>query len=73
VISLPDAVNLVAAGGPVSVRRRAPERSGEIPGDQLSYARAVSDSPAAARQSRPILRIIAGYTIRWRNGLIAAM
>ena len=30
-------------------------------------------SPARARHSRPISRIIRGYTIRCRNGLIAAM
>jgi hypothetical protein len=41
--------------------------------DQLSYACAGVGSPARARHSRSICRIIGGYTIRCRKGLIAAM
>ena len=37
------------------------------------YACAGAGSPARACQPRPISRSIGGYTIRCRNGLIAAM
>jgi hypothetical protein len=40
---------------------------------RLSYARAGVRSPLRASQARPISRSIAGYTIRCRNGAIAAM
>ncbi len=39
----------------------------------LSYACAGAGSPGSACQPRPISRSIGGYTIRCRNGLIAAM
>jgi len=41
--------------------------------NHLSYACAGFGSSASARQFRPISRIIDGYTIRCRNGVIAAM
>ena len=39
----------------------------------LSYACAGAGSPGSACQPCPISRSIGGYTIRCRNGLIAAM
>jgi len=39
----------------------------------VDKACAVVGSPASARHSRPSSRIAGGYTIRCRNGLIAAM
>ena len=51
------------------------ERSGDDQRDvhALGSAGAGVGSPARARQSRSICRSIAGYTIRCRTGLIAAM
>ncbi len=53
-----------------------PVAPGPDPGsgiDHLSYACAGAGSPGSACQPRPISRSIGGYTIRCRNGLIAAM
>ena len=71
---------MASAGAPVHGRRRRPcsvpwHRIPD-PGfriDPLSYARAGAGSPGSADQPRPISRSIGGYTIRCRNGLIAAM
>jgi hypothetical protein len=51
----------------------APDPRSGIGMDQLGYACAGAGSPGSACQPRPISRSIGGYTIRCRNGLIAAM
>ncbi len=51
----------------------APDPVRDLGIGHLSYACAGAGSPGSACQPRPISRSIGGYTIRCRNGLIAAM